>query len=86
MSYPLNMNTPPTPLRAVIRVLWDHDAQVWVATSDDVQGLVVEAASFDEVVQEVRRLVPELFQLNGGTHSKVFDLHFLADRLESVAA
>ena len=86
MSYSLKMNTPPTPLRAVIRVLWDHDAQVWVATSDDVQGLVVEAASFDEVVQEARQIVPDLLQLNGGTQSKVLDLHFLADRLESVAA
>ena len=80
------MTLEPPPLRAVIRVLWDHDAEVWVATSDDVLGLIVEAASFDEVVQEVRQLVPDLLQLNGGTQSKVLDLHFLADRLESVAA
>jgi hypothetical protein len=75
-----------TPLRAVIRVFWDSDASVWVATSDDVPGLVVEASSFDDVVKEVRELAPELLDLNGISKGNVLDLHFLADRLESVAA
>jgi hypothetical protein len=75
-----------TPLRAVIRVFWDSDASVWVATSDDVPGLVVEASSFDDVVKEVRELAPEMLVLNGISKGKVLDLHFLADRLESVAA
>jgi Domain of unknown function (DUF1902) len=74
------------PLRAVIRVLWDSEASVWVATSDDVAGLVVEAGSFDDVVKEVRALAPELLELNGILTGNVVDLHFLADRLESVAA
>jgi hypothetical protein len=74
------------PLRALIRVLWDPEASVWVATSDDILGLVVEAGSFDQVVSEVRLLAPELLALNGISLTKVLDLHFLADRLESVAA
>jgi Domain of unknown function (DUF1902) len=80
------MKTQIPPLRAVIRVLWDSEANVWVATSDDIPGLVVEASSFDDVVKEVRVLVPELLDLNGISKGKVLDLHFLADRLESVAA
>jgi hypothetical protein len=80
------MQTEPTTLRALIRVLWDSDTSVWVATSDDVPGLVVEASSFDDVVKEVRELAPELLDLNGVSKGKVLDLHFLADRLESVAA
>jgi hypothetical protein len=52
-------------LRAIIRVLWDKDASVWVATSEDIAGLVVEATSFDQVVCEVRDLIPELMALNG---------------------
>ena len=80
------MTAKPTPLRALIRVLWDRDEGVWVATSDDVPGLVVVAASFDEVVSEVRVLAPELLDLNVISKDKVLDLHFLADRLESVAA
>jgi hypothetical protein len=80
------MKTQITPLRAVIRVLWDSEVSVWVATSDDVPGLVVEASSFDDVVKEVRALAPELLDLNVISKGKVLDLHFLADRLESVAA
>lgn len=80
------MTAEPSPLRAMIRVLWDRDEGVWVATSDDVPGLVFEAASFDEVVSEVRVLAPELLELNGISKGKILDLHFLADRLESVAA
>lgn len=86
ISYHLRMTSEPTTLRAVIRVLWDSDSSVWIATSDDVPGLVVEAQSFDDVVKEVRLLAPELFDLNGISTGKVLDLHFLADRLESVAA
>jgi hypothetical protein len=80
------MKTQITPLRAIIRVLWDSEVSVWVATSDDVPGLVVEASSFDDVVKEVRALAPELLDLNVISKGKVLDLHFLADRLESVAA
>jgi hypothetical protein len=80
------MTTQIPPLRAVIRVLWDGDASVWVATSDDVPGLVVEASTYDEVVSQVRVLAPELLELNGVLTGKMVDLHFLADRLDSVAA
>lgn len=80
------MNLPPASLRALIRVLWDNEESVWVATSEDVPGLVVEAASFDEVVTMVRTLAPELLDLNGKSAGKILDLHFLADRLETVAA
>jgi hypothetical protein len=74
------------PFRAIVRVLWDGEASVWVATSDDVPGLVVEMATFDEIVTEVRALAPELLRLNTGVQPAILDLHFLADRLESIAA
>lgn len=74
------------PLRAIVRVLWDAESAVWVATSDDVPGLVVEMATFDDIVKEVRALAPELFLLNTGAQPAILDIHFLADRLESIAA
>jgi hypothetical protein len=49
----------------VVNAIWDEAAGVWVATSEDVPGLVVEAATFDELDREVRALVPELLVLNG---------------------
>ena len=30
-----------------IDLTWDSEASVWVATSDDVPGLVLESGSFD---------------------------------------
>ena len=45
---------------------WDSEAEVWVAESDDIPGLVAEAESMNALVEKVRVLVPELFELNGG--------------------
>lgn len=47
-----------------VRFLWDTDAVVWVATSDDVPGLVFEDASFDALTARVRDAIPELLTLN----------------------
>ena len=47
-----------------IQFMWDNEAQVWVATSDDVPGLVLESDSFDALVERVRYSVPELLELN----------------------
>ena len=44
---------------------WDEEAQVYVATSDDVPGLVTEADSLDELVKKLEVMIPELFKLNG---------------------
>ena len=40
-----------------IRFEWDSEAAVWIATSKDVPGLVLESCSFDTI--------PELIVLNG---------------------
>jgi predicted RNase H-like HicB family nuclease len=45
---------------------WDSEAGVWVAESEDIPGLVAEAESMNALVEKVRVLVPELFELNGG--------------------
>jgi hypothetical protein len=39
--------------------LWDDDAAVWVATSDDIPGLVLESGSLDALMERVRNAVPE---------------------------
>ncbi|ASC69463.1 hypothetical protein XM38_003900 [Halomicronema hongdechloris C2206] len=47
-----------------VNAFWDADAAVWVATSEDVPGLVTEAESFDKLQQKLRGMVPELLVLN----------------------
>ncbi|MFM2431193.1 MAG: hypothetical protein RLZZ511_2406 [Cyanobacteriota bacterium] len=43
---------------------WDSEASVWVATSDDVPGLVTEAADLDLLRQTLHHLLPELLRRN----------------------
>ncbi|HEY2321644.1 MAG TPA: DUF1902 domain-containing protein [Thermoanaerobaculia bacterium] len=44
---------------------WDPEANVWVATSEDVPGLATEAATIDELTATLRTMIPELLEANG---------------------
>jgi predicted RNase H-like HicB family nuclease len=48
-----------------VDAVWDTEAGVWVATSDDVPGLATEAPTLDEVAEKLRRMIPELLHANG---------------------
>ena len=48
-----------------VNFTWDDEASVWVATSEDIPGLVLESGSFDALVERVRFAAPELITLNG---------------------
>ncbi len=48
-----------------VQAKWDPEAGVWVALSDDVPGLVAEAASLDDLFSELQELIPALLELNG---------------------
>lgn len=48
-----------------IEASWDPEAEVWVATSEDVPGLVTEAASVEALTGKLRILIPELLEANG---------------------
>jgi hypothetical protein len=52
-------------LAVLVRAEWDAEAAVWVATSDDVPGLVVEHADFRRLEEMVVELVPILLSENG---------------------
>ena len=47
----------------LITFTWDNEVSVWIATSDDVPGLVLEHGSFDALVERVRIAVPELLSM-----------------------
>lgn len=47
-----------------VNLTWDEEAAVWVATSDDIPGLVLESGSFDALLERVRFAAPELLSLN----------------------
>jgi predicted RNase H-like HicB family nuclease len=43
---------------------WDAEASVWVASSDDIPGLVAEAATWDALKAKLGALASELIELN----------------------
>lgn len=47
-----------------INVFRDDEAGVYVATSKDVPGLVLEADSFNELTKEVEEAIPNLLKMN----------------------
>jgi len=51
--------------RVIVRADWDEVAKVWVASSDDVPGLVTEADSLDALVPKLQAMIPELLDANG---------------------
>jgi len=50
----------------VVDAIYDSVAGVWVATSDDVPGLVTEAETVDLLADKLRVVVPELLEANQG--------------------
>ena len=47
-----------------ITFTWDNEANVWIATSDDIPGLVLESGSFDALLERTRFAIPEILELN----------------------
>lgn len=57
-------------MKFTITFTWDNEASVWIATSDDVPGLVLESGSFDTLLERTRLAVPELLEQNNILKSK----------------
>lgn len=47
-----------------VEAFWDAEAEVWVATSEDVAGLVTEASTIEVLTEKLRVMIPELLVLN----------------------
>lgn len=66
-----------------VNLLWDEEARVWVATSDDVPGLILESGSYDALVERVKYAIPELLELNN--IKSVNNMIFTSQRMEKLA-
>ncbi len=69
----------------LVKALWDETAAVWVATSEDIPGLVLESGSLDALMERVRGTVPELLTLNGKTDDPI-SLLLVSERHDQVFA
>lgn len=60
----------------VIKIIWDSEAGVWVATNDYIP-LAMEDESLDRLMEKVREVVIELVDINGLPSPKY--LYYLAE-------
>jgi len=60
---------------------WDAEAHVWMATSEDVYGLVMEHGSFDALLERVRYGILDLLEEDGEEHNGI-SLNFDISRTE----
>ena len=52
-----------------VKAIWDKEESVWVATSEDIPGLVTEAATAEELEQKLQVMIPEILEVNGKSFS-----------------
>ncbi|MCK8603320.1 DUF1902 domain-containing protein [Desulfoferrobacter suflitae] len=70
-----------------VKAFWDSEAEVWVATSDDVPGLVTEAGDADELIGKLRAMIPELLEANGlldQDEAVDIPMHISSERTETI--
>jgi predicted RNase H-like HicB family nuclease len=48
-----------------VEAFWDEEAHAWVASSDDVPGLITEADTMERLMQKLKIIIPELLHANG---------------------
>jgi predicted RNase H-like HicB family nuclease len=48
-----------------VEAFWDEEGHVWVASSNDVPGLITEADTMEHLMQKLKIVIPELLHANG---------------------
>ena len=71
-------------MKCTVKFVWDIETNMWYTESDDVPGLVLEAASFDLLIEKVRLAAPEMLELNCDYTGPVH-LSIEAERIEKVS-
>ena len=68
-----------------VHAVWDEEARVWVASSEDVPGLATESETTEALVEKLKSLIPELLALNGRTDTGPVAFELLTRRFELAA-
>lgn len=65
-------------METILRIIaiWDEEANVWVAESDDVPGLAAEADSIPTLIAKLQVLVPEMLEENGHLQNDLAEIPF----------
>jgi len=61
---------------------WDDEAEVWVASSDDVPGLATEGSTIEGLIEKLKVMIPELLEANGEAVEGQVPFEILTRRFE----
>lgn len=50
--------------KLTVHAMWDDEAKVWVASSNDVIGLATEAETLEKLGKKLEAMIPELLEAN----------------------
>ena len=65
---------------------WDPVARVWVATSSNIPGVAMEAATCEEIIEVVRDSLPDLFRESGLDYSEASVSVTFNKRVETISS
>ena len=68
-----------------VNAVWDDEAAVWVATSDDVAGLAIESPTIDILVARLKSVIPELLAANGYTDGDELSFRLISELTATTA-
>ena len=64
-----------------VTLTWDNEAFMWIATSDDVPGLVLESNSYDALIERVKIAIPDLLEINNNFLDSKIKSRFTANAI-----
>ncbi|MBN3898996.1 MAG: DUF1902 domain-containing protein [Nostoc sp. NOS(2021)] len=69
-----------------VSAFWDAEVDVWVASSDNLPGLVTEASTIEVLTAKLKAMIPELLELNTveSCNKDYIDLYLTTHRHESI--
>ena len=70
-------------MECLIRIEWDKEAGVWTAINDYLP-LALESESMDTLIDRVRKVIPEMIELNHLQKPKF--IYFIMENREEVYA
>lgn len=61
----------------IINLTHDDAINMWIATSDDVPGLVLESYLIEQLIEKVKLAIPELLSMNKVQTKNTISLCFM---------
>ncbi len=67
----------------IVRAFWDDEASVWVASSNDIDGLALEAETLEVLAKKIPEALCDLLEVNGypqGNEMPDIPFHLMAEQ------